>query len=114
MSSLFLNEKQKNIFDEIAKAGELVFACGPRGISANIVGKFSVRYVSDKDEHRLEMGDGTQHVHIDWSRVKFVEYEIFHGEGLLIFKDEEDILFRLYRMDGEFSDQVKKMVGVLV
>lgn len=114
MQNEFFSDNQKKLFAEIEKAGELVFACGPRGMSANIVGEFCVRYYPEKKEHRLEMGDGSQHIHIDWSRVKFVEYSLFHGEGVLSFKDGDEILFRLYRIDGEFSSEVKNLVGLLI
>lgn len=114
MASEFVDDKQSKLFAEVSKAGELVFACGPKNISANIVGDFFIRHYPEKKEHRLEMGDGNQHVHIDWNRVKAVEYAVFHGEGMLTFKDGDDTLFRLYRMDGEFSDEIKNMVGPLV
>ena len=114
MASEFINYKQKSLFEEISNSGELVFACGPNGISANIVGEFSVRYYPDKKEHRLEMGTGDQHIHIDWNRVKIVEYSVFHGEGVLIFKDGDEVLFKLYRMDGEFSDKARQFAGPLI
>lgn len=114
MANEFITDIQKLLFDEITKAGELVFACGPSGISANIVGEFSVRHYPEKKEHRLEMGNGDQHVHINWERVKSVEYSLFHGEGLLTFKDGEEKLFLLYRMEGEFSDEIKKVIGKLI
>ena len=114
MATEFKSGKQKELFEEIAKAGELVFACGPKGISANIVGEFSVKHYPSKKEHRLEMGDGGQHVHIDWDRVKKVEYGIFHGEGMLTFSDDSMPLFKLYRMEGEFSDTIQKIAGELI
>lgn len=114
MANEFKTEAQKLLFNEIAKAGELVFACGLNGISANIVGDFSVRHYLDKKEHRLEMGNGDHHIHINWERVKSVEYSLFHGEGVLTFKDGEEKLFLLYRMGGEFSDEIKKFIGNLI
>lgn len=114
MVNEFVSDKQKKLFAEIAKAGELVFACGPKDVSANIVGEFCIRHYPDKKEHRLEMGDGLQHVHIDWNRIRTVEYGIFHGEGMLTFKDGDETLFRLYRMDGEFSNEIKNLVGSLL
>lgn len=114
MASEFVSKRQKELFAEIAKSGELVFACGPSGISANIVGEFNVRHYPEKNEHRIEMGDGEQHVHVNWERVKTVEYSLFHGEGVLTFKDGAEKLFIFYRMDGEFSDEVKCLIGDLI
>lgn len=37
-----LTDKQRVLFDELTRCGELIFATGPRGISANIVGEFVV------------------------------------------------------------------------
>ena len=110
----FKSAQQIALFEEISKSGELVFACGPKGISANIVGSFCVKHYPDKKEHRLEMGDGEQHVHIDWARVKKVTYGTFHGEGLLTFFDGDEPLFKLYRMEGEFSEKIKEMVGNII
>jgi hypothetical protein len=109
----FVSEKQKRLFKELETAGELVFACGPRGAVANLVGNFKVER-SEHDEDQLNVGDGTCHVHIDWARVKRCELKDFHGEGLLIFFDGEEALFRLYRMEGKYSDAVEKLVGELI
>ncbi len=114
MPSEFISEKQRRLFDEIAKEGELILACGPKDISANIVGNFYVVHYPNAKEHRLEMGDGAQHVHIDWRRVKTVEHTIFKNEGLLIFRDGADTVFRLYRPDGEFSAETKALTGSLI
>lgn len=108
-----MNKKQTDLFKVLSRSGVLVFACGPKGISANIVGEFSIQYFPSHNEHRLIMGNGDQHIHVDWSRVKFVEYSISHGEGILTFKDSEEVLFKLYRMDGDYSDEVKVLLGSL-
>jgi hypothetical protein len=79
-----MSEKQIALFKMIESEGELVFACGPRGVVANIVGHFKVQK-NHHDEDQLDMGDGTNHVHIDWARIKRFEVSFFHGGGLLIF-----------------------------
>jgi hypothetical protein len=38
-----ISPKQAELFEALEKCGEMVFACGPRGISANLVGQFVVR-----------------------------------------------------------------------
>jgi hypothetical protein len=96
---------QKQLFREIESSGELIFACGPKGVSANIVGRFRIDRIGDED--RLVIEDGTQHVHVDWGLVDQVEYGEFHGEGMLTFKSHGEILFRLYRPDGAFSQSVQ-------
>ena len=108
MASSFMSKKQEDLFQEIETAGELVFACGPAGVSANIVGQFRINKIQGKED-RLEMGDGTNHVHIDWGRVKRVELDIFYEEGMLIFYDGDEILFKLYRPEGRFSDRIKEI-----
>ena len=107
-----MTHKQKRLFDTLSRSGELIFAAGKPGISANIVGVFSIREYGD--EQRLDMGDGTNHVHVDWERVKRVEAGQFHGEGMLEFFDGDEHLFRLYRPDGDFPEEVIKLVGNLL
>jgi hypothetical protein len=102
MAQTFMSDTQRELFNQICSEGELIFACGPKGVSANLVGTFKVGHIDGKED-LLEVGDGTDHVHIDWSRVTSVEQGDFHGEGLLSFKNGDEILFRLYRPDGAFS-----------
>jgi hypothetical protein len=56
MPSKMLSDKQKQLFDAIAKSSTLIFEAGPEGIDVNIVGTFEVRRCGSED--RLEMGDG--------------------------------------------------------
>lgn len=109
----FVSDKQRSLFEKLESAGELIFAAGTRGVVANIVGEFQVRKNHHGDD-QLDMGDGTNHVHIDWSRVKRVEIDDFHGEGVLKFFDGDEILFRLYRMDGPYSSAIALLVGSLI
>ncbi|AZZ37048.1 hypothetical protein CIK05_09665 [Bdellovibrio sp. qaytius] len=109
----FISEKQKLLFKQLEAEGELVFAVGPRGAVANLVGRFVVRR-NHHDEDQLDVGDGTCHVHLDWSRIKKFEASDFHGEGLLTFFDGDAILFRLYRMEGPYSQIVVSMAGQLI
>ena len=109
----FASNKQRLLFKELESAGEMVFACGSSGISANIVGEFKVRK-NKHAEDQLDMGDGTNHVHIDWSRVKQCKVGSFHGEGVLTFLDGNEVLFHLYRMNGPYSESVIENTGDLV
>ena len=84
----------------------MVFACGPKGISANLVGLFAVR-VNEKGDDQLDVGDGTNHVHVDWARVRRVEVGTFHGEGLLSFFDGADQMFKFYSLEGPFPNSVE-------
>lgn len=90
----------------------MVFTCGPKGITANLVGKFSVQK-NNHQEDQLNVGDGTDHVHIEWDRVKRFEVGIFHGEGVLTFFDGVEPLFKLYRTEGPFSKSIVDMAEVL-
>ena len=101
------------LFKKIESAGELVFACGPSGVIANIVGHFKVTR-NHHGEDQLDMGDGTNHAHIDWTRIRRFEVSLFHGEGMLTFFDGDECLFRLYRMEGPYSDDIAEMVGALI
>jgi NOL1/NOP2/fmu family ribosome biogenesis protein len=112
MASKIFSDKQKKLFEAIAKSGILIFETGPQGIEANIVGTFAVR--KSRNEDRLEMGDGTNHVHIDWKRVRSVEAGAHGNEGTLTFMDGEEILFHLYKINGQWSAAVKALVGNLL
>lgn len=107
-----LSESQENLFEELATAGELIFATGPKGVTANIVGEFYVKQYDD--EFRLQVGDGTQHIHVDWTRVKRVEVGDHYGEGMLTFFDGDERLFRLYRPDGPFGSRIEGLAGPLI
>jgi hypothetical protein len=111
--SALISEKQMTLFKKIESEEELVFACGPRGLVANIVGKFKVQK-NHHGEDQLDMGDGTNHVHIDWARIKRFEVSLFHGEGLLTFFDENEPLFKLYRMAGPYRHDIAEMAGSLL
>jgi hypothetical protein len=82
-----ISPKQAELFEALEKCGEMVFACGPRGISANLVGQFVVK--------KNHLGD-------------------FHGEGLLTFFDGTDALLKLYRMEGPFPKVIESFVGNLI
>jgi hypothetical protein len=108
-----ISPKQAELFEALEKCGEMVFACGPRGISANLVGQFVVKKNHLGDD-QLDVDDGTHHVHVDWLRVKRVELSDFHGEGLLTFFDGTDALLKLYRMEGPFPKVIESFVGNLI
>lgn len=102
----FVNQKQKKLLELICNSGKLVFATGVSGVSANLVGEFSIQK-NHKDEDQLNVGDGTNHVHIDWSVVKSFELGRFHGEGMIqFFNVEGEKLFRFYRLAGLFSQEL--------
>ena len=109
----FLSMKQKKLFDEISQCGELIFACGPKGVSANMVGQFSVRK-NHRGEDQLNVDDGTHHVHIDWKRIKRFSIGDFHGEGVITFYDDEKPMFKLYRMEGPYPSTISSMEGLLI
>jgi hypothetical protein len=102
-------EHQKSFMQKVFAEPSLIFAAGPTGISVNLVGAF--RLASDGREDRIEVGDGTDHVHVDWDRVRSVEHSDFHGEGLLSFKDKDDVVFKFYRPNGAFPNSVLKFCG---
>jgi len=113
---LFVSEKQRVLFDAISRAGDLIFAAGPTGISANVCGPFKVTRYGDED--RLEMGDGNFHVHVDWRRVKNANATVVQiegrQEGVIEFSDGSEKLFRFYRQTGPFADSVNSLVGELL
>lgn len=87
----------------------MVFACGPKGVSANLVGHFVVQKNHTQDD-QLNVKESIDHVHIDWNRVKRAELGNFHGQGMLTFFDGDEPLFKLYRMDGAFPKQVTDLI----
>jgi hypothetical protein len=58
--------------------------------------------------------DGTNHVHIDWKRVQSVELGSYNNEGMLTFMDGNEILFRLYKISGQWTKEVKALMGKLL
>jgi len=93
-SELRLELKKRGIqIPKIRRQGYRMFFKYVEDIAANIVGELYVREYPEKQEYRLDMGDGLQHVHVDWSRVKKVEHGISSGEGMLTFNDGDETLF---------------------
>lgn len=106
-----INERQKRLFEAIADAGTISLAMGPAGITCHIV---DYCYVTGTDtEDRLDFGDGTHHLHIDWDRMKKATYSILDGRAAISFNDGEHLLFRLYKPDGDYSELVRRRCGVL-
>ena len=112
MPRTFQDDRQRRLFAALADEPRLVFVCGPRGVSVYLVGRLRVRRVRGED--LLGAGDGTDHVHVDWSRVRDAEESTFHGEGLLTFRDGDEDLFRIYRPEGVFPPAVSALTGRLV
>lgn len=112
MSKTLVSDLQTRLFAAIAECGELIFACGHDGVSANIVGEFHIQHVGGED--RLAVGDGTHHVHINWSRVRRMTIGEFHGEGMLTFLDGDVVLFKLYRPAGPYPPGVAECTGALI
>lgn len=105
--------KQQLVFTELEKAGELIFACGKQGIVVNLVGEFKV-CKNHHSEDQLNVDSGKSHVHIDWSRVKRYEVGLSNEEEVLTFFDGDEILFRLYKAQGSYSDLIHQMAGSLI
>lgn len=114
MSNLIVNAKQKKLFELIEAQEELIFAAGTTGISANLVGAFKIKSYKNGNEDRLDLADGTNHVHIDWSLLKNCSLGEFYGEGMLTFTDGENILFKFYKPDGLFPTEFSDFEGDLI
>jgi len=112
MKSKIVSERQRQLFKLLENCGELIFAGGHNGINANICGEFHIQGYDDED--RLEVGDGTHHIHIQWDKVKRFEIGKYNGEGVITFFDGDTRLFKLYRPEGEFPENIRKLSGNLV
>ena len=103
-----ISAKQKLVFQILENIGELILACGPKGISVNLCGRFAVRKNHLGDD-QLDCGDGTQHLHIEWSRVKSFELGDFNGEGMITFFDGNETLFKFYHPAGPLPATLSDM-----
>ena len=63
-----INENQKKLLELTGNSEKLIFAAEILGVSANLAGKFSIEK-NNNNEDQLNVGDGTNQVHIDWSIV---------------------------------------------
>ncbi len=111
MASHLQSAALRTLVEAVCRTGELIFACGPEGVSANIVGPFAVRRHGDED--RLEMGDGTNHVHVEWERITRVEAGTFQGEGMLTFFAGTGVQFRLYRPEGPYQADIENLARAI-
>ena len=107
-----INERQKRLFQALADVGTVSMAIGPQGITCHVV---DYCYVTPTDtEHRLDFGDGTHHLHIDWARMKKATCNVLEGRAAVSFLDGDNLLFRLYKPEGDFPEIVKRQCGALV
>ena len=111
MPSRIQSAPLRALLDAACASGELILACGPDGVSVNLVGRFGVQRHGGED--RLDVDDGTHHVHLDWERITRVEACTHHGEGLLVFHGGGGPLFKLYRPEGEFPAEVVALAGAV-
>jgi len=109
---LTMNAAQRALFEAVGRSGKLIFSTGGDTISANLVGVFTVRRHGKED--RLDVDDGTHHVHVKWHRVARAEIGTSGGEGLLTFWNGNDLLFELFRPAGSFPAEVEALVGELM
>ncbi len=107
-----MNEAQRALLEAACRSGTLIFSTGGDVISANLVGTFAIRRYDDKD--RLDVGDGTDHVHVDWDLVARAEVGTSRGEGLLTFWNGPDLLFEMFRPAGPFPREVVALAGELM
>lgn len=116
MARTFKTEKQRRLFELLNQFEDLIFACGPTGISTNVQGQFRIESFAQED--RLVLGDGNFHVHIDWERVKSAVFSVIvigdRSEGVVLFKDGDESLFKFYRQSGDFPDEIRRFDGLLV
>ena len=113
MTKKIVSAKQRLIFESLSKYPMLIFAGGRQGYSANIVGQFNINSMANED--RLDMGDGTNHVHIDWSQIASYVAGEFHGEGVITFSNVNgESLFKLYNPNGIFREDVFQQGGSLL
>ena len=110
--SIVQTQQQSALFAALSACGEHIMAIGHPGISANLVGKISVSRYADED--RLDINEGTHHVHIDWRRIQRCEFGVMGFEGTVTFFDEDMPLFKLFRVEGDYPEAVKKFGGVLL
>lgn len=106
-----INERQRRLFDALSNLGRLNMAISHPGVTCHIVERCYL--TSTESEDRLDFGDGTQHVHVDWTRVTRVQPDVIEGKAALSFMDGDQVLFRLYKPDGDFPAEVHRWMGRL-
>jgi hypothetical protein len=102
---LLASVAQLALFRAIEASGQVVVAVGSPGARANLVGGARVRRHGGED--RIDVDDGTHHVHVDWARLGRAEVTVQDGEGLVEFFDGEVPLLRVYRIAGPFESDVE-------
>jgi len=107
-----MSSKQRMLFDALSNSGELIFAIGSKGVSANMIGNLSILNV--KGEDQICLGGEDYHVHVDWGLVRTASISDFHGEGMITFSDHDRILFKIYRPSGPFAQEVEDLLGELL
>ena len=110
MASKFTNRKQKEFFQKLFDSGELLFSSGKTvksSFSADMYGLFQISEL--KNEDRLDIDDNT-HVHVNWENIHSVSIGLSQGEGeATFFNNEGKALFRFYKFDGPFPQEIKDL-----
>jgi len=107
-----INERQKHLFQALEGVGTVSLAIGPQGITCHVV---DYCYITETEtEDRLDFGNGTHHMHIDWARLKRATCGIVEGRAAITFQDGDLVLFRIYKPDGDFPEGIRRMCGQLI
>ena len=114
MASKFTNQKQKEFFQKLFDSGQLLFSSGKTvnsSFSADMYGLFSISELEKED--RLDIEEDTQ-VHVNWKTINSVSIGQSQGEGVATFSNNEGkALFRFYKFEGPFPQEIKDLEGIL-
>jgi len=114
MASKFTNQKQKEFFQKLFDSGQLLFSSGKTvnsSFSADMYGLFKISKLGSED--RLDIDDDT-HVHVNWETIHSVSIGQSQGEGVATFSNREGkALFRFYKFEGPFPQEIKNLEGTL-
>ena len=110
--SLLIGSK-RNFFKNFFDSGELLFSSGKTvhsSFSADMYGLFKISEL--KNEDRLDIDNNT-HVHVNRENIHSVSIGLSQGEGeATFFNSEGKALFRFYKFEGPFHQEIKDLEGI--
>ena len=113
MGSKFTYPKQKEFFLKLFYAGKLLFSSEKTvnsSFSADMYGQFKISEIRNED--RLDIDNDT-HVHVNWENIHSVSIGLSQGEGeATFFNSEGKALFRFYKFEGPFPQEIKDLEGI--
>jgi len=87
------NDVQLMVFNKLSTHKDLIVSFKMASLCIDLVGSVEIR--SESSEDRVYISQSKHHVHIDWSKLKFMNFDRYNSykESCLTFYSEDGVFF---------------------